>query len=134
MSRGGVTLELQRYPKVATQYYTFINALAKLHLRALVTLEPPIFAAIVNTIRQGLDSIGNTHMSPVDTQQPDSPYSPQTHMLPDMTIATLSSGTMDCMATHYVEHAARPEGTTQRALRAQVAAQPTLFASFASTM
>lgn len=130
-------MELQRYPKVATQYYTFINALAKLHLRALVTLEPPIFAAIVNTIRQGLDSIGNSHahMSTVDTQQPDSPYSPQTHTCcPDMTIATLSSGTMDCMATHYVEHAARPEGTTQRALRAQVAAQPTLFASFASTM
>lgn len=48
----------QAHPKVARNYFGFIDCVCRSYIKAIVSLEPTVFLGVVKSIQEGLDSIG----------------------------------------------------------------------------
>lgn len=100
--------QIMAHPKVAAQYFRFIDSVCRSYMKAIVSMESAVFIAIVKSIQEGLDSVARG-------------------------LAMHAANSIDSLASFFVRNA-RKETPTARALRAHITATPTVFATFTNVL
>ena len=127
--------KVMAHPKVARQYFGFVDVVCRSYIKALVSMDATVFTGIVTSIQEGLDSVGayvGGWRSGVVWCVVHGAHGGGDHAT-DSNIALHAANSIDSIASYFVRNA-RSTTATAQAMRAAMAANQGLFPTFAKVL